>query len=687
MNKLKYIGSIIKQQKITFNLLILSVLFFSFSCNNDNDFFEEELIQTDALEEDLYGAWSIYKVEHNGNESNVPPSIEECGRDFFIYTPDFYEEFLFQESAKCLPTQNKLNWNLKSGIITLSDNINSEVLKIKNLNEDSFVFIVELDLNGDNVKEEYTFTALKYLPPNETDIYSLSFQRKDAEPFENHIEFGWDKYVGYNKFDRYEIYRSGKDCNLNNAELIETITDINTNTFIENDPPHEKEFCYFFKIYTDKGLLGESDPRYINTEFIYPENVIFENAEVNNNSINLSWEKYSGYYFSHYEIRVQDQNENSSPNIETVKIITDINTVTFIDENPPFVHNPIYTIYAYNVFGNISNLNDARSSIETDFIRPEILEITDLKFLSFDEEDQSFFIYGRTKDRVNRLIKYSYLENKVIAEAFKMPTTHTEVEMKLITSENGKELLFHQGSEIAVYDATTLNFKYNLKPDFFSTDSFSYLTNNIWVFCNRDNVFTCKRDNDKLQEINIKPHFSDHQGSMKYQITRLDKNNILLSHNNEGRAIYYNVSDEGEIINKGIKEVPLKFKYNSDVIVKNNLILNKMRNTIYTVDDFSIIDNYSIPKTTLNFNQLGTKVYGTNNVETFLNFAEDYEKNIIIYNIGDKTTNTITTNGYSSFVIEDKQGKIISLSSSFPSTSSYGYMIYDSPSIFIEILD
>ena len=676
-----------------FYFLVVSFLFINISCNSEDDeiFEEEPNIQTDAKIEDLVGIWSIFKVANNGNEAAVPANFEECGRDFFIYNESgMYEEFLFQENATCLPVQNKLKWSLNNGIITLSSLVNSEyeTLKVKNVSKDNFVFIAELDLDGDNIKEQFTFTAYRYLPPNEVDIYSETFQRKEEDPFINHIEFGWDKYKGYNSFEKYEIYRSGKDCNINTATLLKTITDIDVNSFIEENPITDSEACYFLKIYTNKGLLGESDPRYINPEFIFPKNVNFINAETNSNSVTLSWEKYSGYYFSHYEIRVQDQNDNSNPNVESIKIITDINTTSFTDENPPFVNNPIYTIYVHNKFGNISNLDTQFNMIETSFIRPGVFDFNQIRFLSFDAESQSFFFYLKTEENNYRLIKYNYLEKNITAEAFKIPTSSTEIEMKLITSEEGKELIFAQAGDLWVYNSETLNFKYSLNPDYLSSGSFDYLGNNIWIVSDSDNVYTYKRELDKLIRIDEKPHFTDHQGSMNYEITKIDKNNILLSHNNEGRAIHFTINNIGEITDNGTKEVPLKFEYNSDVTVnsKQHLILNKLRNTVYSSTDFSEYLNYSIPKKTLNFNNLGTKILGTNNEVSLTNPGKDYKKELIVYDIQSKTTVVKATKGYPVFVMEDSLGNIVSLSTAFASTSSYGFYIYKSSGIFVEIV-
>ncbi|WP_218598737.1 lipocalin family protein [Polaribacter sp. NJDZ03] len=680
--------------KRIFNLLVVvSFLAILFSCNSTDDdlFNEEEIIQKEAKIEDLVGVWSIYKVASNGNEASVPATTEECGRDFFIYNSSgTYEEFLYQESFTCQPVQNKLKWTLNNGIITLStiDNSNSDIIKIVNLSKDNFVFIASVDIDGDAIKEEFTFTAYRYLPPNEMDLYTSTFQKKEEAPFENHIEFGWDAYDGYNMFEKYEIYRSGKDCNIDSATLLKTITDVNLNTFIDEDPLPNSEACYFLKIYTNKGLLGESDPRYINPEFIFPENVLFKNAEVIENEVSLSWEKYSGYYFSHYEIRVQDQNENSAPNIESVKIITDINTTTFIDTNPPYVNNPIYSIYVYNIFGNISNLNDEKSVVKTAFTRPELLDADYIKYVSFDPEGQSFFFYLRNTKNEPRLVKYDYIKQEITAEAFKLPTSYTEVEMKLITSENGKELVFSQSNELFIYDAETLIFKHSLNASYSSMDSFEYFDDNIWVLSDSDDVFTYKRNGDQFVQIDEKLHFPDHQGGQNYEITKLDKNNFLLSHNNEGRAIHYSISNAGEITNNGIKEIPLSFKYNSDVIVNttSSYLLNKKRNTVYSLDDFSKTVTYSTPIVTSNFSKNGTEIYGTNNDPEVYDNYKNFKKEVIVYSILNNNFRTIPTKGFPLYIVEDNFGNIISLSSGFPRNSYYDSYNGNVADMFVEII-
>ena len=674
----------------------ISTLFFCFfnlfmlSCSTDDTTTDSsKSIQIDAEKVDLYGIWAIYKVKLEGVVQNVPINYETCGRDFFIYRENgFYEEFLFQESQTCNPVKNQYKWDLESGIITLSFNGQYEVFTINSLGENTLVFSASIDVDGDGIKEEYTFTALRYLPPNEIDIYTSSFSRKEQAPFLGHIQFDWDNYTGYNTFLRYEIYRSLTGCNINTAELLKTISDVNTSQFIDENPPAVESFCYFLRIYTDKGLLGESDPRYVATENIIPENVTIINTASNSNEVTVSWEKYTGYYFSHYEIRVQDQNENSNPNIETVAIIEDINVISFTDTNPPYVNNPVYSIYVHNIFGNVSLLDQNKNMTQTSFSRPELLDFDYIKFLSFDPDEQMFYFYAVAPDNERRLVKYNYINQNIVAEGFKLPASDTDVEMQLITSEEGKELIFEQGGDYWVYNSVDLTYKYALNPDFGMRDSFKHLDNNIWVFSDNNKIFTFRRTGSEMVKIDEKPHFSDHQSSMNYEITRIDNSNVLLSHNNEGRAIHFAISSDGFITNNGIIQIPLLATYNSDISVNFNasILLNKRRNTVYSTTDFSEIRTYTNPIITSNLNTSGKLIFGTNNFESSQN-TDGFKKEIVVFNLEQQNIQKFPTKGYPLYIAEDSQGNIVSLSSGFPRDEYYDMHNDNVPDMFVEILE
>jgi len=677
---------------IQFKLCVLLVFIISFSCSTDDASEVSKPIQKDANPEYLEGAWSIYLVELDGQISDVPVNYESCGRDFFIYNKNhIYSEFLFTESEQCLPNQNDLNWTLEAGVLTLSNELTREFQKLEiiSLNVTTLVFRAYLDLNADDVQEEYLFTAYRYQPPNELDIYTESFYRKEQEPFKGHIEFGWDAYKGYNTFEKYEIWRSGEDCNINSAERIKTITDVNTNFFIDDAPGYTTTACYFLKVYTNQGLLGESEPRYVNGEFIIPENINLLNTNVSGETVTLNWEKYTGFYFSHYEVRVQDQDNNSNPREESIAIIDNIDITTFVDQNPPYINYPIYSVYVHNIFGNMSALGESKNKYESNFTRPEIINFKSIKFLSFDGDSQSFFFYGQYNAGNYGIIKYNYKNKEITAEAFKLPNTYTEVGMQFVNSEEGKELIFSQNSELYVYDAENLSFKYTINLGSVFEDSFAYLGNRLWAVSDDDAVYTFKRTAEKLDEIDKKPHFSEHQGSHNYEITRLDKNRLLLSHKNEGRAILYTINNDGVLTDEGVKNIPLNTKYNSGAIVNTSkgLLLDAERNTLYSSVALNKIVSYTIPKVSFGFDMQGLNIFGTNNVLNVANRMDDFKKELVIYSINGGAISTKTTKGYPLYVSEDREGHIVSLSSGFVREYYNDETSSDKSDLFIEIIN
>lgn len=679
--------------KTLYKALLFICLCFFISCESDDLKTSNQPtihIVEDAKEEDLFGTWAIYYVENNDILADVPINIEACGRDFFVYNDNIYEEFLFQESSTCTPLKNQLNWELNNGVISVTNDKEHDKLNILKLTEDEFVFSTELDLNNDSKKELFTFTALRYTPPKELDLYTSSFSRED---YTSSIKFKWNPYTGYNKFEKYEILRADKNiCSVNDAELISTITDINTQSYFDENPPENGEYCYFFRIYTDKGLLGTSNANHVNTTVIYPENIKFTEHHVSeNNEVQLFWEKSLDSYFSHYEIVVQDKNRNEKEKIVT--IIDDVDTTSFTDLEPLYSSELRYTIYTYNVFGNKYKYNTDNVAYVT-LVHPEILNSSKIKYITFDADEQVMFMYMFT-DKDYKLIKYDYINHKIIYEAFKKPNSSTSVEMKLITSNNGKELLFSQNDELWVYNASDLTFKYSIevegKSDYEGIDlapvyfeSFDYLRNHTWVFTNSDDVFTFTRQDNTLTNIDKSAHFSGHQSMYNYEITTIDENNILVSHKYEGRAIHYTADANGLIINNGIKQIPLLAHNNSDITVNTNTsyIYNKQRNSIYSSTTFSKIKDYNSPLTTLYIDKTGNYIYGVNNdLNNVHSSREDFKREIIKYDIKNNTTTTITTKGFPIYINEDSSNNLVLISSSFPRdhyylTDSYNYDLF-----------
>lgn len=646
-----------------FLLIILSLTLFS-CINNEMD----DYIQRDATIENLLGTWVIQTVKSNGNTANVPIDFRECGANYFTYSANgIYVETVFK-SSECNADKYKSNWNLSDGIINISANTGeNQIIEIRKLNNNIFIFQANLDLDLNSGDETYLFTATRYEPPKEIDNYSDSFyQKTDSEA----IEFVWDKYNGYNKFEKYEIYRTDDKCNLESAKLIKTITNINENFFADLDA-FSAEHCYMLKIYTDKGLLGQSDLRSIYTESIRPNYVNFESATVTNEEVFLKWEKSTDPYFSHYEIKYYDTLDFSPNYSNQVTIIEDINTTNYVDTNPPYLLKPVYVIIVHNKFGNYGYVQKNENSISVDLNRKGMLDIDYLYKLIYDEDSQSFIFYFRESTYGNyKLAKYSCLEKKFVAESYKQPTSSTSTSMQIVTSTDyGKEFIYPQNDELWIYNANDLTYKYALKLNNYSTSSFKYLGDNIWVVTDSDNVFTYKREDNSVTLLDTKPHFSEHQGSGNYEILKIDKNTILVSHDNEGRAILYKIDKSGIISNQGIQNIPLQYgNNNSNVQYNSNSkhILNTKNNRIYSATDYSLIKEYSYPAITSSLSSDGKKVYGTNNLQDLTDDYNTAKRELLIFDIESSSLKTKETIGYPLYIVDDKEDNIICLSANFP---------------------
>lgn len=650
----------------SYNLFLLVILSLTlFSCNNNE---MDDYIQRDATIENLLGTWVIQTVESNGNIGKAPINFRECGADYFTYSANsIYEETVFK-SSDCNADKYKSNWSLSDGIINISANTGeNQIIEIRKLNKNVFIFQVNLDLDLNAGDETYIFTATRYEPPKEIDNYSDSFyQKTDSEL----IKFVWDKYEGYNKFEKYEIYRTDDNCNLGSTKLIKTITDINENFFIDLDA-FSSEHCYMLKIFTDKGLLGESDLRSINTESIRPNHVNFDSANVSNEEVFLTWEKSTDPYFSHYEIKYFDTIDFIPNHSNQVTILEDINTTNYTDTNPPYLLKPVYVIIVYNKFGNYSHLQKNENSISLDLNRKGMLDIDYLYKMIYDQDTQSFIFYFKESTYGNfKLAKYSCLEKKFVAETYKQPTSSTGTNMQIVTSTDyGQEFIYPQNDELWMYNANDLTYKYALKLNNYSTSSFNYLGDNIWVVTDDDNVFTYKRDKDSVTLLDKKAHFSQHQGGGNYEILKIDKNTILVSHDNEGRAILYKIDENGIISNKGIQNIPLQYgSSNANVQYNSNstYILNTKNNRIYSTNDYSLIKEYSYPAITSSLSSDGKKVYGTNNLQDLTDDYNTAKREFLIFDIESGSLKTKQTIGYPLYIVDDKEGNIICLSANFP---------------------
>jgi hypothetical protein len=76
--------------------------------------------------------------------------------------------------------------------------------------------------------------------------------------------------------------------------------------------------------------LGESSPVNVNTSDIEVSPVNLSQPSLNNSIVDLNWERYQGYYFSHYEIEVRNYSSGSGGGYQEQQLAVINNIETLI---------------------------------------------------------------------------------------------------------------------------------------------------------------------------------------------------------------------------------------------------------------------------------------------------------------------------------------------------------------------
>lgn len=665
-----------------FRLTIVGIFILCIGCSKDEEpeieIEPQDAFYTNVLEsakaENLYKTWSIFSASLDGKSFILPENNAACGRDFFIYDQkNNFTEFLIVDNYECAPEINNLRWMLNKGIITVSDAFgNSDEFVIIELTDQKFVFKAKYDYDENGTEDIFTFIAKPYQPPNDVDYYSTTFNRESIIPHYDKIRLSWRAYLGFNTFDRYEIYRSNNTCNKSNAELIAVIKEQGKDFYVDENPSAASEYCYFFKLYTNKGLLAESDMVTVNSSDIEVATITMSSPLVVSDNIELTWAKFDGYYFSHYEIVVSNYSNGSyGDQEEIIATIDDINTLHYLHTDPPYIINPVYTIRAVNIFGNKNSVTIlGKNSWEVIYKRPEILPMDFIKQVVVDTEETSIYLYGRSNENPNENFqKFNYKTNTVVAISNMPPNTSSEGSMKVIKSSFGKELILPVGNEMRVYNSDNLSFKYSINIENISMISdFEYLGDNIWVFTDGDNVITFNRENNKMTEISRQAHFSEHQAYSAYYIVPIASNDIIVGHYNETSNLKFTISVTGQLTNKTtINSIIKSEKENQTIYNKfTNKIYDLESHKIYDATNFSIQKNYNEPFTTTGISTNGSFLFGSNNdVNWNIDAFSNHKKEAVLYNTSTEAVNVIATKGYAHLIFENYLGEIISISSGF----------------------
>ena len=668
-------------------------------CSSDEDdsslqsdpFYQGALINADLKLLNQY--WSVYEVNYQKKTAEVPKTYGNCDRDFFTFLNDgSYREYIIPNSA-CIPDEQGLQWRFDQGVITLENSFKDyNEMVIVELTANKFIFRAKYDIDDDGVEDVLQFLAKPY-QPNETYFYSNNLVKDDS--ISNKIRLTWSEYAGINNFDRYEIYLSGKDCDLSKASLVGIIRDKEITYYEDMNPPVETFFCYFLKVYTDKGLLFESYSVGISGDVMDVPGVRLEEPIVQNDRISLQWEKYDGLYFSHYEVVVKNFLDGSASlyQEQTLLQISDINTTSFTDASPPFINNPVYEIRVYNKFGrqNYYNPQAVISAREAQYTSDRVVDLQNVYNLAPSPSEPVVFINGERDNLSNSYItRYNYQTLQV--EAISNTTTYGNGngrnDLKVINSSIGQEVMYLKYDGIAVFDPTTLQFKYNLKiNESGSLEDFIYLGNNRYLLLDDKYAYTVLRDYSNLTLIDRQEHFTQGQSNYGYYVLQINNSRIIIGNRDKAQSILFTISTDGTLVDKSTLDIPITGRSGRETIFnsKDNTIVNFNENRIYDVSSGSL-RSFEQPYFPLAINSSGTKVLGTSNdPQWHIEATSLHEKKVRTLDLISSNLNIFETEGYPHYLFENHLGQIISLSTFFKRTKAS--FSYERSDFFIEIVE
>jgi len=653
-------------------------------------------IDTSASPAQLTGIWSIYNISYEGNILNVPVIHYECGRDFLVFSENGrYTEYLFQDSG-CTYDINDLSWELDGGIITLSNQFNqSEEWVITKLDDNQLIFKYRFDIDEDGSLDILTL-YLQHYTPIEIDMVTSTFWENPDEAYDELISFTWQAYQGFNTFDKYEIYRSlGGNCSLSSAELIATINDVNVTEFTDLNPPGEPYLCYYLKVYTDQGLLGESHARTISTGTLYPSPVALSQPTVVGNTIEFDWQASTDPYFSHYELAFSNYSGGSGSGKQeyTVATINDIQTTSFVDEMPPYLENPYYVLYVHNIFGGRTSFVNSQVTTywEVDYKREDIIDFQKIESYAIDIDNPVVFFYGRESGSGNtmNIHRFNYQTKQTEAISNLAPQYGTNVTIKCLDTGYGKEIIVEQASDLFVYDAITLDYKYTIDTGISGLDDFTYSNLGYWILVDSDEVFTFTRDHANFELVDSKPHFPNHQSSFNYQVFALNGDKVLVGHQNESTSYVYALSTGGVLVQEQIVPIPIKsgWDYKTQYNAGGNYLINLLENRLYSTTTFSILESFGAPYFPSGTSLNGDLILGSNNDPSWqITSTSIHAKEAVIFNRNTGQVAMVSTIGYPQVIFETAFGDIISISSGLKKNDIHDN-INSKADLFLEIIE
>ena len=637
---------------------------------------------TSATNQQLEGRWSIYQAEYEGEVINIPSNFPECGRDFFDYrSGGNYREYIFDDNFECTPQINLLNWSLSGGVLTLSNGSASEDFVITELTENRLVFKLRADVDQDGNLDIMSLICNRYEPPTEIDMYSGSFYWNSMGENNDKILLEWDKYQGYNEFVKYEIYRLGEGCNNSDMQLITTITDVNQNQYIDLNPPAQDEICYVFKIYTNQGLLGESQPITVFTSSIQVPLIQLAAPVISNGTIQLNWQQFSGYYFSKYEIEVRNYSSGSGGGYqeEVIAEINSLGTISYLDEEPPYFANPVYVIHAYNIFGTRNSMViEGQNQRSTIFVRDEILPFDRIRDSVFDPNETILYFYAE-----GQIHRYNYA-TQTLEHSTPFGSSSIQTIEVINSSQYGKELIVVE-SDISVYYAQTLELKYQIQIDFVNEEHLA-VKDGYWLITDRQKLYSYTRNNSILTLNNSHNLYNESFNISRINVMDIGGNRILVGNHTQNNGLILEMDANGYLSSNAVS-VPMNLtsQWDNNSLFSDDLnyVLNVEGNTLYSTQTHNLIANLAPNYFSSGISSNGSTIFGSNN-----NTGNDpdglHERKARFKSFPNLNETVYETKGYPHIFYQNHLGQIISISKGLVGTLD-GYSV--SNDIFIEVIN
>lgn len=681
-----------------FATLLAGLFFLVSGCSSNDDdssippdsFYQGALVDPDLKLLNKY--WSVFEVNYQKTTAEVPKLYGNCDRDFFIFQKDSrYKEYIITDSG-CIPTEQNLKWSFARGVITLENSFKDyNEMVIVELTADKFIFRAKYDIDEDGEEDVLQFMAKPYRP-DESNFYTNNLAKDES--ISNKMRLTWSEYDGINNFDRYEIHLSGESCNLSQSKRIATISEKGTSYFEDLDPPLETYYCYFLKVYTDKGLLFESHPVGISAEALEVPGVLLEEPLVQNNGIFLQWEKYNGLYFSHYEVVEKNYLDGTAEMYQERSLgeISDINENNLMVESLPLVKNPVYEIRVYNKFGsqNYYNPQVVQSARETNYIPERVIDLRSIHHIAYSPGETIVFLNGEDDNYSSHIVRYNYGTRQVEA----LSNTETvgngigRNDLKLIDSSIGSELLYLKYNGISVFDPQTLQFKYDLKLNGAdSLEGFLYLGNDRFLLLSDRYAYTVLRDFSNLTLLDRQEHFSEGANQFGYRVLQINDGRILIGNMEHAQSIAFRISEDGKLLDKSTLNIPITGRSVGESIFnpKDNSIINFRENRIYDLASASL-KSFEQPYFPSALTLDGTKILGTNNdPEWHIDPASLHVKKMGVLDLTTSNFKIFETEGYPHYLFENHLGQIVSISTYYKRSSPKN--AYDRPDFFVEIVE